>query len=70
MADYVVSVDDAHLERLAEIAERLRGAGLDVTNVMPRLGAIAGAADPEAVATLRAVAGVRAVEPSRPLGPA
>ena len=55
-----VSVGDDH--SLAEVAGRLRRAGLDVTETLEPLHLLVGTAAPDRIAALRAVEGVEAVE--------
>ncbi len=57
----VVAVDDAHMSSIHEVAERLRSAGLDVTEVMEAIGLIAGTSA-EPLSTLQEVPGVASVE--------
>ena len=39
MTEHVtISVDDAHVARIQEVAERLRAAGMDVQQVLARSG--------------------------------
>ncbi len=56
---------DEHLDAIGEVVERLRGAGMDVEEVLPALGAVTGSADPSQLAALREVEGVLDVEPAR-----
>ncbi|HET6260337.1 hypothetical protein [Pseudonocardia sp.] len=59
-----VTVDDAHLAAIDELAARLRAAGMDVEQVLAPVGVITGSAPSgwEALADLDGVAGV---EPQR-----
>jgi hypothetical protein len=68
-----VTVDDAHVGAIDQLADRLRAAGMDVEQVLHPVGVITGSAPPdwEALADLD---GVAAVEPQRtfrlpPAGP-
>jgi hypothetical protein len=60
-----VLVAGDHLDRMDEVVERLRGAGLRIGSVLGALGTVTGRASPENVETLRAVHGVAAVERAR-----
>lgn len=62
--DVVVTVAEAHLPNIEQLAGRLKSKGLTVTHTMGAIGTIAGSASPTALARLRKVAGVRAVEAS------
>ncbi|GAA1225949.1 hypothetical protein [Pseudonocardia alaniniphila] len=59
-----VTVDDAHVGAIDQLADRLRAAGMDVEQVLRPVGVITGSApaDWEALADLD---GVAAVEPQR-----
>lgn len=67
MADIeiLVSVDDAHADRLAEVAEGLRHAGMRVEQTLEALGTLTGYCDPASLDDLRRVDGVVSVEASR-----
>lgn len=60
-----VSVDDAHLEQVEQVAEQLKTAGLDVEQTLFTIGVISGSVAPEQLDQLSQVAGVAAVEPDR-----
>jgi hypothetical protein len=61
-----ITVDEAHLEALDEVAERLRAAGLRGGQTLPAVGSITGTVDhPRQLEHLKAVQGVRAAELSR-----
>lgn len=58
-----VSVDDAHVGRIDEVADRCRAAGMDVQQVLAPIGVITGSIDTGDLRTaLGAVPGVAAVE--------
>jgi hypothetical protein len=59
-----VTVDDAHLDGIDDLSERLRAAGMEVEQVLGPIGVITGSAPPgwESLADLD---GVAAVEPQR-----
>lgn len=71
MTEHVtISVDDAHVARIQEVAERLRAAGMDVQQVLAPLGVITGSIGTgDLRAALGALDGVAAVEPRRTFGP-
>jgi hypothetical protein len=60
-----VSVDDEHLDRLENVADRLREAGMQVDRALPTIGTITGAVAASKLPALRAVEGVADVEESR-----
>jgi len=60
-----IAVDDQHLDRITEIADALRSAGLDVDQVMKTTGTIVGSVEPTKMTALKNVRGVAAVEPER-----
>jgi hypothetical protein len=61
----VISVDDAHLDRVPEVERRLREAGMHVDRSLPSIGAISGSAPAAIVHALRSTEGVADVEESR-----
>jgi hypothetical protein len=61
----VVTVSEAALERLREVEAALRGAGMDVEQVLDAIGAVTGFASPGQIEIIRRVPGVAAVEASR-----
>lgn len=68
----VVLVDDQHRNRIHEVGERLRAAGLNVVRVSGTIGVIEGTIREDWVDKLRAVAGVASVKVSgvvRPMRP-
>lgn len=60
-----VAVDDEYTDALDGVVERLQGAGMEVDEVLPALGAVTGSADAGQLAALGNVEGVAAVEPAR-----
>jgi hypothetical protein len=58
------AVTHDHVERFAEVAERLRAAGLRVTAEQPHLGTFTGRIHPSRLGELQALAGVEGVEPA------
>lgn len=63
--DVLVTLDEGQAGRTAAVAEDLRAAGLDVTQVMTDIGVVTGSVDPSKLNDLASVSGVAAVEPSR-----
>lgn len=57
-----VTVHDDHLERIEELADKLRAAGMQVDQVLPAVGAITGSATESARPVIAALPGVAAVE--------
>ena len=62
--EVIVTVADAHLSKLPALAARLEAGGLKVTQTMEHSGLIAGSAPRAALAQLRSLDGVAAVEAS------
>jgi hypothetical protein len=62
LREIVVSVDP---ERAPDVAERLRAAGMEVTEVLPAIGVVTGSAPASRLADLEGIDGVVAVEPAR-----
>jgi hypothetical protein len=58
----LVAVDNAHLATIHEVAERGRAAGLEVDQILDKIGTITGAIDPGRIAELSKVPGVAGVE--------
>lgn len=63
--EVLVSVDDAHLEKVHDVAEELRSAGMDVHEALPELGTISGAVELDRMAKLEGVPGVAGLERGR-----
>ncbi|MBD2020765.1 ketohydroxyglutarate aldolase [Leptolyngbya sp. FACHB-36] len=57
-----VSVADSHLDRILDVAEGLRAAGLQVQQIMDAIGVIIGTCEAEQVGALSQVAGVAHIE--------
>ena len=62
--DVIVTVADAHLSKLPDVAARLKAGGLKVTQTLHSSGMITGSAPRAALAQLRSLDGVAAVEAS------
>lgn len=66
MSEHItVSVDDAHVEAIDEVVERLRAAGMRVEQVLRPVGVITGSVQTNRRTALGALAGVAAVESQR-----
>ncbi len=65
--DLIVSVDEAHLERIHEVAHRLERAGMRVDELQEETGTLTGRASEDVIPVLEAVPGVAAVERARPV---
>lgn len=61
MIEVTVATLPDHRDRLPGIAADLKAAGLRDVETRPRFGLIVGRAEPQAMAALRAVAGVRSI---------
>jgi hypothetical protein len=68
--EVVISVDDAHVPKLAEVASRLTQAGLDDPTMMDAIGAISGKTSEGKIPDLKKIPGVVAVERSQTVYPA
>jgi hypothetical protein len=66
--EVVVSVDDAHAEEVSSVADGLRSAGMEVSDVSPELGVVTGRVNAQDMDRLSSVEGVAAVERSREVG--
>jgi hypothetical protein len=60
--EIVVAID---LERSPDVVERLRDAGMDVTQALPATGVVTGSAPASRIADIQRLDGVTAVEASR-----
>jgi hypothetical protein len=65
MADIVVGVDPGHIDELPAVVERLRAAGMTVTETLERAGVVTGTAPESQLAVLAQVEGVASVERER-----
>ena len=64
-AAITVTVDDKYMDRISEVIQNLRSAGMNVEQSMERLGTITGTIDSKKVEALSQVEGVLHVELSR-----
>jgi uncharacterized protein involved in propanediol utilization len=60
-----ISVDDNHMDRMAEVVQKLQAVGLNVKQSMEQLGIVIGSCDSEQVEALSEVEGVSNVEAAR-----
>ncbi len=67
VVEWVVSVDDAHVGRVDDVAAALEGAGLAVESVLSALGIICGRADASCADALQRIEGVASVAPGQPV---
>jgi hypothetical protein len=58
-------IEETHLDRLSEVVERLKRAGLQIDNVAESIGTVSGTIDEERAADIALVYGVAMVERSR-----
>lgn len=65
MTEITVTVDDAHLDKIEELAAQLRDSGMQVDQVLNEVGVISGSAPYECRHDLCAVPGVESVEGAR-----
>ncbi len=65
MTEITVTVDDAHLDKIEELAAQLRDSGMQVDQVLNEVGLISGSAPYECRSDLCAVPGVESVEGAR-----
>jgi hypothetical protein len=64
MVDVIVTLTGEHRERIEHVADALRAAGLQVTQVLEELGQVTGAVREDRLDALRAVVGVQSVDRS------
>ena len=60
-----VSIDDAHADRIDEVAERLKETGMDVEQTMQIVGVVTGSIASDRMSSLYSIEGVKAVEADR-----
>jgi len=58
----IVTIDDAHLKSIEEVAKKLKKAGLKDSEVLAPVGIVSGSVDQNQRAALEGIAGVKAVE--------
>ena len=62
MTEFTVTVDDDHLDKIEELAARLRSSGMHIDQVLNEVGVISGFAPSDRRQDLRAVPGVMSIE--------
>jgi hypothetical protein len=60
-----ISIDDARIDQISEVAKNLQSEGLDIEQTLPTVGVITGSIAIEDVNRLKEVVGVQQVEPER-----
>lgn len=66
--EVTITIDDAALGDVNNIAERARAVGLTVSSVLDGLGIITGSIERDAIPVLAQIPGVSAVEPETGIG--
>ncbi len=66
--DVVVTVTDEHRERIDQVADALRAAGLALHQVLDQIGQVTGTARADRLDLLRAVVGVQRVDQAGGVG--
>jgi hypothetical protein len=62
MSEITVTVDDAHLDKIDELAAQLRDSGMQIDQVLNEVGVISGSAPYDRRQDLWAVPGVESIE--------
>ena len=60
-----ISIDDAHINQISEIAKNLQSMGMDVEQTLPSIGVISGSVSSDQVNHLDKIEGVQHVESER-----
>ncbi|MFB2935816.1 hypothetical protein ACE1B6_11235 [Aerosakkonemataceae cyanobacterium BLCC-F154] len=60
-----ISVDDAHVDRISEVAKKLQSAGLVVEQILTTVGVISGSINSDQVNHLSQMEGVQHIEPEQ-----
>lgn len=58
-----ISIDDAHLEQIREISQKLQSVGLHVEQTLPIVGIISGSVESDQINAFYQVEGVQHIEP-------
>jgi hypothetical protein len=58
----LITVDEKHVDRIEEVADELRRAGLNVKEILGSIGVITGRAEPSIRAELAGITGVTNIE--------
>jgi hypothetical protein len=68
MIGVLVAVDERYLNQLTEISRQLQTHGMEVRQLLNQVGVITGFIDSTQLDSLRAIEGVRQVEPEQEFG--
>lgn len=60
-----ISIEDAHIERILEIARDLNSVGMEVEQTLPTVGVIGGSIEPDKIYALNQIEGVQHIEHER-----
>lgn len=60
-----ISVDDAHLDRIQDVAQNLRAAGMNVEQTLSSIGVISGSIHSDQLDCISQIKGVRHIEQQR-----
>ena len=60
-----VSIDEAHINQIQEIAAQLGAMGMEIKQTMPAIGLVIGSVQAEKIPSLYKVEGIQNVEPER-----
>lgn len=63
-----ITIDDAHADQMDQMAEQLKGAGLEIEQTLSTLGIVTGSIEKDKVSALSEITGVEAVEEDRAVG--
>lgn len=58
-----ISIDDAHLEQIREISQKLQSAGMLIEQISPIIGIISGSVESDQINAFYQVEGVQHIEP-------
>lgn len=61
----IIAVDNEHADKIADVADRLKDAGLTVDRIMHATGTISGRIEPSRIPQVRQVKGVLGLEKQR-----
>lgn len=64
-SDYVIIIEDGHLERVSDIAEAMGAAGMSIRTVMADTGVIFAVLDEHQAVIVREMGGVLQAEPGK-----
>ena len=60
-----VSIDEAHINQIQEVAAQLEAMGMEIKQTMPTIGLVIGSVQSEKIPSLYKVEGIQNVEPER-----